>query len=144
MKRWSAAVMLAATVLIAACGPSPAPAPPPPPTSAQAGIAVNYALAQVGKPYCYAGTGPCYDCSGLTMMSWLAAGVTLPHPASSQYASIPHVAMNQLQPGDLVFYADLSHVAIYAGSGMVVEATHTGDFVHYWPMRSTFTIAGRP
>jgi cell wall-associated NlpC family hydrolase len=53
--------------------------------------------------------------------------------------------MSQLQPGDLVFLSDPNtHVALYAGGGMIVEATTPGDVVHYWPIRSEFTLAARP
>lgn len=63
-----------------------------PPASRAAGTAVAYAEAQLGKAYCYAGTGPsCFDCSGLTMMAWGAAGVGLPHFSGAQYADLPHI-----------------------------------------------------
>lgn len=122
------------------------PSGPPPAVQPGAGGAVAFAMAQVGKPYEYAASGPdSYDCSGLTMASWGAAGVSLPHYSGAQYDDFPHVAMNQLQPGDLVFGSDPGqHVALYAGGGMVVEATHTGDVIHYWPMRSEFVLAARP
>jgi cell wall-associated NlpC family hydrolase len=119
---------------------------PPPAVAPGAAGAVAFAQSQVGKPYCYAGAGPsCYDCSGLTMAAWGAAGVSLPHFSGAQYSDFPHVPMSQLQPGDLVFPSDPStHVALYAGGGMIVEATHTGDVVHYWAIRSEFTLAARP
>ena len=63
----------------------------PAPSSA-AGAAIEFARAQLGKPYQYAATGPdSYDCSGLTMMAWRAAGVSLPHYSGAQYSSLPHV-----------------------------------------------------
>ena len=119
---------------------------PPPAVAPGAAGAVAFAQSQVGKPYCYAGAGPsCYDCSGLTMAAWGAAGVSLPHFSGAQYSDFPHVPMSQLQPGDLVFLSDPStHVALYAGGGMIVEATTPGDVVHYWPIRSEFTLAARP
>ena len=122
------------------------PSGPPPAVSPGAAGAVEWAKSQVGKPYCTGGAGPsCYDCSGLTMAAWGAAGVGMPHFSGAQYDDFPHVAMSQLQPGDLVFPSDPgSHVALYAGGGMIVEATVPGDTVHYWPIRSDFVLAARP
>jgi peptidoglycan DL-endopeptidase CwlO len=94
------------------------------PASGRAAVAVHYAMAQVGKPYVYGAAGPsAYDCSGLTMASWGAAGVGLPHSSSAQYGSGTHIAASQLQPGDLVFYYQpISHVGMYIGNGMIVNA----------------------
>ena len=110
---------------------SPAPAP-----SARAAIAVRFALAQIGKPYVFAASGPnAYDCSGLTMAAWGAAGVRLPHFAAYQYNMGHHVSRSQLEPGDLVFfYPGIQHVAMYIGNGMVVHAPHTGDVVRIAPL----------
>ena len=122
----------------AACvAPNPGgPPPPPPPPDPHAAVAVAYAEAQVGKPYCYAGTGPsCFDCSGLTMMAWGAGGLTLPHFSGAQFAMFPQVPLTQLVPGDLVFPADPNqHVGIYVGNGLMVHATTPGDVVKYAPL----------
>jgi cell wall-associated NlpC family hydrolase len=93
--------------------------------------AVNFALKQVGKPYVYDAAGPgSYDCSGLTMASYAAAGVTLPHNAAAQYGYGTHVAYNALQPGDLLFfYQPIGHVTIYIGNGLMVSAPQTGQDV---------------
>jgi peptidoglycan DL-endopeptidase CwlO len=101
-----------------------------------AGAAVAFAEAQVGKPYEYAATGPnSYDCSGLTMRAWQAGGVSMPHYSGAQYSMFPKVPIDQLQPGDLVFPSDPGqHVGIYIGGGMMVHATHTGDFVRQDPI----------
>ncbi|GIU89120.1 MAG: hypothetical protein KatS3mg010_0219 [Acidimicrobiia bacterium] len=112
--------------------PSPAPAPPPvaaPGPNAQK--AVDVALAQLGKPYRYAASGPdAFDCSGLTMFAWAAAGVQLPHSSRAQYASLPKVSQDQLAPGDLVFYGSpIHHVGMYIGGGQYVHAPQTGDVV---------------
>ena len=94
------------------------------PASGRAAVAVHYAMAQIGKPYVYGAAGPSsYDCSGLTMASWGAAGVGLPHSSSAQYGSGTHISASQLQPGDLVFYySPISHVGMYIGNGMIVNA----------------------
>ena len=95
------------------------------------GAAVGYAMAQVGDAYVYGAAGPsAFDCSGLTMMAWAAAGVCLPHSSSAQYGSGPHIAASDLQPGDLVFYySPISHVGMYIGNGMIVHAANPGTGV---------------
>jgi cell wall-associated NlpC family hydrolase len=101
------------------------------PASGRAAAAVEYALAQVGDAYVYGAAGPdAFDCSGLTMMAWAQAGVGLPHSSSAQYGAGPHIAMSDLQPGDLVFYySPISHVGMYIGNGMIVHAANPGTGV---------------
>ncbi|GAA4366731.1 C40 family peptidase [Nocardioides caricicola] len=101
------------------------------PASGSAAAAVAYAMAQVGDAYVYGAAGPsAFDCSGLTMMAWGAAGVGLPHSSSAQYSSGPHVAASDLQPGDLVFYySPISHVGMYIGNGLIVHAANPGTGV---------------
>jgi peptidoglycan DL-endopeptidase CwlO len=96
------------------------------PASGRAGAAVQYALAQVGDAYVYGAAGPnAFDCSGLTMMAWAQAGVSLPHSSSAQQGSGTPVSQSQLQPGDLVFYySPVSHVGIYIGGGQIVHAAN--------------------
>ena len=105
---------------------SAAPAP-----NANAQKAVDTAMAQLGKPYKYAAVGPnSFDCSGLTMYAWAAAGVRLPHSSAAQYSSLPKVSQDQLAPGDLVFYGSpIHHVGMYIGNGQYVNAPQTGDVV---------------
>jgi cell wall-associated NlpC family hydrolase len=115
----------------------------PPPSSGGVQAVLDYAYAQLGKDYCYAGVGPsCYDCSGLTMMAWAQAGVSMSHGSYDQLASFPRVSMDQLQPGDLVYWD--SHVGIYVGSGSVLHAPHTGTVVQITPIWPGVIGANRP
>ena len=107
-------------------------------TSGRAAAALAYAMAQVGDSYVYGAAGPsAFDCSGLTMMAWAQAGVSLPHSSAAQYSSGPHVASSDLQPGDLTFYySPISHVAMYIGNGLIVEAANPGAGVRVAPVFS--------
>jgi cell wall-associated NlpC family hydrolase len=111
-----------------------------------AAAAVAYARAQVGKPYCYGGAGPsCFDCSGLTMMAWRQAGISLPHSSGSQYNVGRRISASELQPGDLIFYySPISHVSIYIGGGQRISATHTGDYVRVQSLGSSIVGYSRP
>jgi cell wall-associated NlpC family hydrolase len=108
----------------------------PPYVAGAAGIAVRYALAQIGKPYVWGAAGPdAFDCSGLTMMAWRAAGVLLPHSSVLQWAVVAHLSRRDLQPGDLVFYyGNIQHVALYLGGGKVVHAPNYGERVSVAPL----------
>ena len=128
-----------------------APAPPPAPSVAavapNAQTAVDTALAQVGKPYQWGAAGPeSFDCSGLTMYSWAAAGVSLPHSSSAQYSVTRHVSLSSVQPGDLLFYySPVHHVAMYIGGGRMVEAPYTGASVRVASLRTSNLVGvGRP
>ena len=117
------------------------------PASGRAGAAVSYAMSQVGDAYVYGASGPsAYDCSGLTMMAWAQAGVSLPHSSSGQMGSGAPVSQSQLQPGDLVFYySPVSHVGMYIGNGMIVHAANPGDGVTTAPVNSMpYSGAVRP
>ena len=122
----------------------------PPPSggggSGSAAAVVAYARAQVGKPYCYGGSGPgCFDCSGLTMMAWRQAGVSLPHSSASQYSVGRRISAGELQPGDLIFYySPISHVSVYIGGGQRISATHTGDYVRVQSLGSSIVGYARP
>jgi cell wall-associated NlpC family hydrolase len=118
-----------------------APGPPPPPATAPpspvvapthaAQVAVDTAMAQLGKPYVWAGAGPdVFDCSGLTMYAYAAAGIALPHSSNMQSGYGTPVARTDLQPGDLVFFYDpIGHVGMYVGNGQMIHSPHTGDVV---------------
>ena len=115
--------------------------------SPRAAAAISYAEAQLGKPYRYAAAGPdAYDCSGLTMMAWAAAGVSMPHYSGAQYAMFPHVPLDQLEPGDLLFWGSggSEHVAMYIGGGLQIAATHTGDYVRIQSIGSDPVGVARP
>jgi cell wall-associated NlpC family hydrolase len=106
------------------------------PPNAVAAQVIAYAKAQIGKPYIWGGTGPTgYDCSGLTSMAYKSAGITIPRLANYQWFDEPHVAANQVEPGDLVFFAgsdgtqsDPGHVGmVYNPQQMtMIVARHTG------------------
>jgi cell wall-associated NlpC family hydrolase len=102
--------------------------------NAAAQRAVDYAVAQVGKAYVFAASGPdAYDCSGLTMMAWAQGGVGLPHLAASQYNYGRHVSFNELLPGDLIFLypPGISHVEIYVGDDLAVSAADEALGIRY-------------
>jgi cell wall-associated NlpC family hydrolase len=127
--------------------PSDADFGPAPPASSGADAAVAFARRQVGKSYQWGGDGPdSYDCSGLTMMSWRAGGVSLPHSSSAQYSATTRVPMSALEPGDLLFSGSpIHHVGIYVGGGEMVEAPHEGVPVRYASIyRSDLVGIGRP
>ncbi|RNL86367.1 C40 family peptidase [Halostreptopolyspora alba] len=109
--------------------------------SGDARTALDFAYAQIGKPYSYGATGPdSFDCSGLTMRAWGSAGVNLPRTTYAQAEVGQRInSMGALQPGDLVFfYEDLGHMGIYAGDGQMVHAPRSGRNVEvvslagYW------------
>ena len=95
------------------------------------GVAIKYALAQIGDKYVFGADGLTYwDCSGLTMRAFQAAGVSLPHSARAQYNYGKSIARKDLQPGDLVFFGKpISHVAIYLGPDRMLHAPRSGSRV---------------
>ncbi len=114
------------------------PQPQTSPVSSRAGAAVDFAMDQIGDAYVYGAAGPdSWDCSGLTMAAWGAAGVGLPHSSSAQFSSAPQVSTSALQPGDLVFYySPISHVAMYIGNGQIVHASNPSYPVKVDPVNS--------
>ncbi|NEA25303.1 NlpC/P60 family protein [Actinomadura bangladeshensis] len=120
------------------------------PASGSARTALEFAYAQLGKPYQYGAEGPgSYDCSGLTMKAWAAAGVGITRTTNSQYAATKRVAKSNLQPGDLVFFNGLSHVGMYVGNGKMIHAPSTGKNVQIVSITSGYYLngyygAGRP
>ncbi|GAA3736353.1 C40 family peptidase [Salinactinospora qingdaonensis] len=118
------------------------------PASGNARAALDFAYAQVGKPYVYGASGPdSYDCSGLTMRAWAQGGVSLPRTTYAQAEVGQRVSRSALQPGDLVFfYGSLGHMGIYAGNGQMVHAPRTGRNVEvvslsgYWDSHFQFGV----
>jgi peptidoglycan DL-endopeptidase CwlO len=102
--------------------------------NATVAAAVSFSEAQLGKPYQWGGTGPdAFDCSGLVMMAYRAAGVDIPRTSQQQWLWGPQVPASQAEPGDLVFFAGADgtptapgHVGLVIGGGMMIEAFATG------------------
>ena len=145
--------------------PSPsAPASPPPasvgpPNAAVVNAAIAFARAQLGEPYLFGGSGPnAWDCSGLTMMAYSAAGLAIGgHSVSAQYNRAASrgqlLPYEQAQPGDLIFYSyggsasgSKYHVAIYIGGGQMLEAPSPGKPVRIVTVRNydRIPVVARP
>ncbi|MDA8360321.1 MAG: C40 family peptidase [Actinomycetota bacterium] len=142
-------------------GPTSSTPPTVAPSGGSSGVgtlAVRAAVSQLGVPYVWGGETPGvgFDCSGLTQWAWAQAGVTIPRTAASQYAAVPRVPLDALEPGDLLFYFNLDgdgivdHVVMYVGSGpygaqTIIQAPETGETVSYAPLYTFGLIgAGQP
>jgi cell wall-associated NlpC family hydrolase len=107
---------------------------------------------KLGAPYVYAAGGPnAFDCSGVTRWAWMQLGVQLPHNSGAQWAAVERIALDQLEPGDLVFNwggggGPPGHVGIYVGDGMMIHSPNSSGVVRYdsinWWTGAT-TAAGR-
>ncbi|WP_432104682.1 NlpC/P60 family protein [Streptomyces sp. bgisy091] len=93
--------------------------------------ALAFATAQIGKPYVWGAEGPAsYDCSGLTSQAWAAAKRPIPRTSQEQWRQLPHIAIQDMRPGDLIIYhSDASHVGMYVGDGSIVHAPRPGRHV---------------
>ncbi len=108
-----------------------------------AATAIAFAEAQLGKPYQWGGTGPdAFDCSGLVMMAYRAAGIYIPRTSQEQWAWGPRVSPNDVEPGDLVFFVGADgtptapgHVGIVIGDGLMIEAYATGFPIRIAPYK---------
>jgi cell wall-associated NlpC family hydrolase len=98
--------------------------------------AVDFAFRQLGKPYVWGAQGPnAFDCSGLTSQAWAHAGTVIPRTSQEQWAKLPHVPLSLLRPGDLiVYFAQATHVALYIGNGLVIQAPRPGSVVKVSPI----------
>ncbi|MFE7482875.1 NlpC/P60 family protein [Streptomyces sp. NPDC057552] len=108
------------------------------PPTRQGGDAVAYAIEQIGKPYVWGAEGPdAYDCSGLTSQAWATAGRPVPRTSQEQWKQLPKVPISSLRPGDLVVYfPKATHVALYIGDGLVIQAPRPGAKVKVSPIAS--------
>jgi len=96
--------------------------------------AIAYAEQQLGKPYQWGATGPdAFDCSGLVMMAYRAAGIDIARTSQVQWTTEQQIPASQVQPGDLVFFAGADgtptspgHVGLVIGNGQMIEAYATG------------------
>jgi peptidoglycan DL-endopeptidase CwlO len=130
---------------------------PQPPTDSKpakphrARTAIAYAKAQLGEPYVYGADGPdSWDCSGLTMQSWAAAGEYLSHWSVAQYYETTPISFSDLRRGDLLFWGETNdpdsiyHVAMYLGHGKMIQAPRPGRSVeivsiYYWILPNFYT-----
>jgi peptidoglycan DL-endopeptidase CwlO len=98
--------------------------------------ALGFAYGQLGKPYIWGAEGPdAYDCSGLTSRAWEHGGTAIPRTSQEQWRRLPHIPLNLLRPGDLVIYfPGATHVAMYIGNGMVIQAPRPGGVVKISPI----------
>ncbi|MGN5632841.1 NlpC/P60 family protein [Streptomyces sp. AC154] len=107
------------------------------PASALGGAALQAASTQVGKPYVSGGTGPSsFDCSGLTQWAYHQAGAEITRTTYTQINQGTQIGRSQLKPGDLVFFSNTSHVALYAGNNTVLHAPKPGAVVRYESMNT--------
>ncbi|MFL6138514.1 MAG: NlpC/P60 family protein [Frankiaceae bacterium] len=152
-RRLAVAAGAAGLVLTGVSVSAPAPAMAAT-ASTSAATAIDFGLAQLGKPYRWGATGPsAYDCSGFTQAAYRAAGITIPRVSRYQYAALPKVGRHYWRPGDLIFFArdasrpsTIHHVAIFMGDGWMMDAPHDGTVVQVRPLyyRGLMWRAARP
>ncbi|MGI9085598.1 MAG: NlpC/P60 family protein [Aeromicrobium sp.] len=131
--------------------PDPPPADPPPASGSKVDQAIAFARGQLGEPYKWGGAGPgSWDCSGLVMKAWGAAGVSLPHSAGAQYSRTQKVSIGSIRRGDLVYWGksagSIYHMAMYLGGGKMIHAPRPGRSVEIVPITYWIkpSLASRP
>jgi cell wall-associated NlpC family hydrolase len=102
-----------------------------------------------GQPYVYGAAGPTrFDCSGFTLYVYSRFGKRLPHNSARQYGVVHHISQSHRQVGDLIFFRNSSgsiyHVGIYAGSGRIWHAPHSGSYVKLATIWTSSYVVGRP
>lgn len=127
----------------AAPAPEPIPAPAPVEQKSPGQEIVDIARSKIGSPYAFGAAGPnAFDCSGFTSWVYAQVGKNIPRTSGAQAAAGQQVPLSQIQPGDIVvYYGGASHVAIYAGNGVMIDALNSGSPVaerplHYMPIHS--------
>ncbi|MBX3264244.1 MAG: C40 family peptidase [Labilithrix sp.] len=133
LRRVAAVLLLAIAALGCASAPAPStrsvpgewtPAWPEMPVDPDTSAALGFAHAQVGKRYCWGGTGPdCFDCSGLVQAAWRSGGVKLPRTSAAQGRALAEVPLDRMQPGDILWWRH--HVGLYVGNGEMIDAYHS-------------------
>ena len=139
-----------AAALAAAAAPACQQVNAAPLPAGTAGKILGYAEQQLGKPYLWGATGPdAFDCSGLAMMAYQAAGITIPRTSQAQWAYGKQIPASQAQPGDLVFFAGSDgtmtapgHVGIVLKPGTMIDAPYTGQVVREEPISDTPDLVG--
>ena len=148
---WAARYAAAgAQALIAASTPACQQAALPVPPAGAAGIIISFAEQQIGKPYAWGATGPdAFDCSGLAMMAYAAAGLTIPRTSQAQWAFGTQIPASQAQPGDLVYFAGSDgtmtapgHVGVVISEGQMIDAPFAGTIVRQEPIAGTPGLVG--
>ncbi len=108
-----------------------------PATTPRGQEAMNFVNAQVGRRYCWGGTGPtCFDCSGLVNAAWSSVGVRLPRTSEDLAEKLPEVALEDVRPGDILWWP--GHVGLYVGRGWVVDALDSDHGVVRRPARDPY------
>jgi cell wall-associated NlpC family hydrolase len=114
-----------------------------PPATERGLEVVAFVAAQIGRPYCWGGTGPyCFDCSGLTQTAWARAGVPVPRTTGAIAAALPEVPLGEVRAGDILWWP--GHVGIYAGQGWMIDALDARHGVVVRPASDPYRVFRPP
>jgi hypothetical protein len=98
---------------------------------------VAFVAAQLGRPYCWGGTGPrCFDCSGLAGAAWRRVGVSIPRTTEAIAAALTEVPLEAVRAGDILWWP--GHVGVYAGNGWVIDALDSRHGIVARPARDPY------